>query len=179
MVSFIPSANALLAVLLGAVGIYLVTVLLTRLVGLRSFSKMSSFDFAVTIAMGSVIASTIVLDSVSLLKGAFALALLYGLQFFVGTLRERSDAFAGVLDNRPILLMAGPEILHDNLRRARVTEGDLRAKLREANVLSLDHVHAVVFETTGDITVLHGEPDAALDLDILRDVRDSERLRRE
>lgn len=178
MVNFVPPASALLAVLLGTVGIYLATVLFTRLVGLRSFSKMSSFDFAMTVAIGSVIASTIVIDGVSLLKGTVALALLYGLQFLVGSLRERFETFAGVLDNRPILLMAGPEILHENLRKAQVTEGDLRAKLREANVLRLDRVHAVVFETTGDISVLHGEPDAALDLDILRDVRDSERLRK-
>ncbi len=176
MVSFSPSADALLAVLLGTLGIYLAVVLLTRLAGLRSFSKMSSFDFAVTIAIGSVIASTVILDSVSLVKGAVALSLLYGIQLAVATLRERSDAFAKVIDNQPLLLMAGREVLHDNLRRSHVTEGDLRAKLREANVLSLDHVHAVVLEATGDVSVLHGDPDADLDLEILRGVRDSERL---
>lgn len=55
--------------------------------------------------------------------------------------------------------MDGPQILHENLRRARVPETDLIAKLREANVLNLDQVRAVVLETTGDISVLHGGPD--------------------
>ena len=31
------------------------------------------------------------------------------------------------------------------------------AKLREANVLDISEVRAVVLETTGDISVLHGE----------------------
>ncbi len=172
----VPALAVLAAVLLGTLGIYLATVLLTRAAGLRSFSKMSSFDFAVTIAIGSVIASTIILDSVPLLKGVVALALLYGLQITVAALRERSDAFAKLVDNQPLLLMAGREVLHENLRKAHVTEGDIRAKLREANVLRLDHVHAVVLEATGDVSVLHGDPDTDLDLEILRGVRDSERL---
>ena len=51
--------------------------------------------------------------------------------------------------------MDGPQILEQNLKKARVTKGDLRAKLREANVINLSQVRAVVFETTGDISVLH------------------------
>lgn len=178
MVEFAPSATSLLAVLLGLLGIYAAMILFTRLVGLRSFSKMSGFDFAVTIAIGSVLASTVVLDGVSLLKGAIALGLLYGLQLAVAALRQRSTAFASLIDNRPLLLMAGREVLHENLRKAQVTEGDIRAKLREANVLSLDHVHAVVFEATGDVSVLHGDPDADLDPGLLDGVRDAERLTR-
>jgi uncharacterized membrane protein YcaP (DUF421 family) len=41
------------------------------------------------------------------------------------------------------------------LKKARVTEADLRSKLREANVLELSQVRAVIFECTGDIAVLH------------------------
>jgi uncharacterized membrane protein YcaP (DUF421 family) len=51
--------------------------------------------------------------------------------------------------------MDGETILYDNLKKAHVTEGDLRAKLREANVLDLAQIRAVVFESTGDIAVLH------------------------
>ena len=60
-----------------------------------------------------------------------------------------------IIDNNPLLLMDGPNILEENLRKARVTKGDLRSKLREANVLQLSQVKAVIFETTGDISVLH------------------------
>ena len=42
------------------------------------------------------------------------------------------------------------------MRARRVEEDDLIAKLREANVCDLSDVRAVVLETTGDITVLHG-----------------------
>lgn len=171
------SGTAALMVVLTALGMYAGLVLLTRLSGLRSFSKMSGFDFAVTVSIGSILAGAVLTENPPLLQALVALATLYALQIGVAALRARSHAVADAVDNEPLLLMAGAEVLHDNLRRANVTEGDLRAKLREANVLSLDHVHAVVFETTGDVSVLHGDPGSALDPYLLDGVRDAGRLR--
>ena len=68
--------------------------------------------------------------------------------------------------------MKGPEVLEDNLKRSRVTLGDLRAKLREANVTDLSQVKAVVFETTGDISVLHGQEVQEVQEWLLADVRE-------
>ena len=62
-----------------------------------------------------------------------------------------------MVDNSPLMLMDGKNILHKNLKKAKVTEGDLRSKLREANVLNLSQVRAVVFEATGDISVIHSD----------------------
>ena len=150
------SAGSMLAVFLSAVGIYFTVILYTRIAGKRSFSKMSSFDFAMTIAIGSIIGSTLLLTSVNLSTGIAGLTSVYLLQQTVAYLR-RFPSFGKIVENKPFLLMKGSEILEDNLKRARVTKGDLRAKLREANVLSASQVKAVVFETTGDISVLHSE----------------------
>jgi uncharacterized membrane protein YcaP (DUF421 family) len=69
------------------------------------------------------------------------------------------------------MLMDGHKILTHNLHRAKVTEGDLRSKLREANVLNLSQVRAVVFEATGDISVLHSNSeDEVLEDWLLKDV---------
>ncbi len=75
-----------------------------------------------------------------------------------------------MVDNKPLFLMIREEILWDNLKKARVTEGDLRAKLREANVIELSEVKAVIFETTGDISVLHSSEDKNIDDWIVEDV---------
>ena len=42
-----------------ALAMVLVIIAIIRVVGLRSLSKMSSFDFAVTVAIGSIMASTV------------------------------------------------------------------------------------------------------------------------
>lgn len=44
-------------VVLSSLAILIAVVAFVRIIGLRSFSKMSSFDFAVTVAMGSLLAS--------------------------------------------------------------------------------------------------------------------------
>lgn len=148
----------LLAILLTAIGIYIAVILFTRIAGKRSFSKMSSFDFAMTVAVGSMIATTVLSKSVSLWDGVIGMGAVYVLQISVALLR-RYKPVQKVVDNVPLLLMDGTEILHDNLKKARVSESDLRSKLREANVIRLKEVRAVIFEATGDISVMHTEDD--------------------
>lgn len=157
---FEASTTSLIAIILTAIGIYIATIIFTRLAGKRSFSKMSSFDFAMTVAIGSLIATTVLSKSVSLLQGIVGVASVYALQIFVATLR-RYKIVQTIVDNKPLLLMDGDKILHQNLKRARVTEADLRSKLREANVLEISQIRAVIFESTGDIAVLHTK-DAAV-----------------
>lgn len=151
---FLSNSDTLGFILLSAVGVYIAVILLTRIFGKRSFSKMSSFDFAGTIAIGSIIASTLLSSSVSLIEGIVGLSAVYLLQGLVAFARK-SKPIRDLVDNAPLLLMDGKEILWDNLKKANVTEDDLRAKLREANVIELHEVFAVVFEPTGDISVLH------------------------
>lgn len=154
---FLAPPSTLLAVVLTAAAVYALVLLYTRVAGLRSFAKMSSFDFAMTVAIGSMVASAILNKNPPLVQSAVGIAAIYALQYGVGAARRRWPWVQHLVDNEPLLLMDGPEMLRENMRKGRVTEDDLWAKLREANVLRLDQVRAVVMETTGDITVLHGE----------------------
>lgn len=174
---FTAPPASLLAIALTAVGVYAAVLAYTRLAGLRSFAKMSSFDFAMTVAIGSMVASTVLTRSPSLPQALVALAMIYGLQFAVGTARQRWPRAQRLVDNEPLLLMDGPTMLRENMRKGRVTEDDLWAKLREANVLDVRQVRAVVMETTGDVSVLHGDPGGtALQPQILTGVRGADRV---
>lgn len=173
---FVTSWTALGGVVLSAVVVYVVLITYTRLAGLRSFSKMSSFDFAMTVAIGSVVAGTILTESPPVLQALVALGAIYALQVIAAALRKRFGWFSALVDNEPLLLMTHEGMVEANLKRARVTESDVWAKLREANVLRTREVRAVVFETTGDISVLHGPPDGeTLEACLLTGVRDADR----
>ncbi len=158
-------------VVLSALIMVPVLIAIIRTMGLRSLSKMSSFDFAVTVAIGSVMASSVA-TTTPVANGALAVGALLVVQAAIATLRRRSRSFENLVDNTPSLLMRDGEFIEDALSHCRVTKSDVVAKLREANVLRLTEVRAVILETTGDISVLHGE--APLDdilLDGVRDVR--------
>lgn len=158
-------------VLLSATVIYVELIILTKIAGLRSFSKLSTFDFAVTVAIGSTVAIVLLMENPPLVQGMVGLAFLYALQIVLAIGRRRSSWFQGLIDNQPLLLMEDGEVLEENLREGKMTRGDLRARLREANVLDPSQVRAVVMETTGDVSVLHGPPDEALHEDLLQSVR--------
>ncbi|NNF11625.1 MAG: DUF421 domain-containing protein [Gemmatimonadetes bacterium] len=144
---------------LTALCMYVVLIAFTRVVGLRSFSKMSSFDFALTVAFGSLLATAVLSPQPSLLLSAAALASLFAIQWAVTGLRARAPALRSLLDNEPTLLMWQGEVREAELRSSGVTHGDLMAKLREANVLRFSQVRAVVLESTGDVSVLHADED--------------------
>ena len=172
------SLDIVLPTIVSAILIYILIIVYTRIFGLRSFSKMSSFDFAMTIAVGSLLASTIVTKGTTVMQGGVALFSLYFLQTAIAFMRRKVSWFSSAVDNQPLLLMHGAHVLHDNLRKAHLSETDLQAKLREANVLNYQQVRAVVFETTGDISVLHGGQDEVeLDPNLLKGVKDVDLLK--
>ena len=160
-----PTRAALVAG--SAVAYLFIIILAVRVVGLRSFSKMSSFDFAVTVAIGSLLA-TVTISDASLTDGAIAVAFLLGTQWTIAQLRQHTRLLKRI-ENQPVLLMEGPRFLDENLHHTRVTRADVLAKLRESNVTDRAQVLAVVLEATGDVSVLHG--DGPLDPRLLEGVR--------
>jgi len=131
---------------------------LVRMIGLRAFSKMTAFDFVITVAIGSLLAGASQATSwLSFIQTTIAMGTLLGVQYCVARLRKSSQRFEATIQNSPVLLMREGKIIHAALNATRVAEDDLIAKLREANTLDFSAVRAVVLETTGDISVLHGD----------------------
>lgn len=170
------SPTELSIIFVSAIVVYVAILTFTRIAGLRSFSKMSAADFAMTIAVGSLFGATISAPTPTLFMGLFALLCLFAAQWGLAYARRKRPWFSKLVDNRPLLLMAGSEILQENLERANMTTADLYAKLREANALNFQQIKAVVFETTGDVSVLHSEEEHVLEQRFFESVIGSERL---
>ncbi|WP_299210003.1 YetF domain-containing protein [uncultured Dokdonia sp.] len=155
----------------GSVLIFIVIILLTRIIGLRSFAKFTAYDFAFTVAIGSIISSTLT-SSTTIVHGSIAIASLLGLTFIFSYLQRKFPTINSAISNKPLLLMDGDHIMYDNLKYARIEKTQLIAKLREANVLDFKQVEAVVLESTGDISVLHKtDSKNNLNKDLLEGVR--------
>ncbi len=145
---------------------------LTRIHGLRSFSKMSGFDFAITVSIGSVLAGAVTTSGTSIWVYIMALFALFAVQIVISQSRVRLKSLRAAVDNPPLLIMEDGEMILENMTRAGITESDLWAKLREANAYNLDHVRAVVMESTGDVSVLHGPKDGpAISDQVMQGVR--------
>lgn len=143
--------------------IFSIIILITRLSGLRTFAKMSSFDFASTIAVGSILASVVMNTGQSIAKGALALGTIIAFQTLFSYVKRKSEKLSNILTNKPTLIMDSGKILYENLAKTNVSEDDLIAKLRESNVRNFEEVLAVVLESTGDVSVLHADDGTELD----------------
>ncbi|MCE7030240.1 DUF421 domain-containing protein [Jiella avicenniae] len=164
-----PTADAILGgLVLGAIALFWI-ILLVRMIGLRSFSKMTAFDFVVTLATGSLLATAASSsDWQGFLRALVAIGALMTVQVVLAFGRRRSEAVTSVVDNEPLLLMRDGGFIDAAMAESRVSPGDVYAKLRGAGIQSMDDVRAVVLETTGDISVLHGRTVAP---ELLRHVR--------
>lgn len=151
---FFTSWDSLVRVLLIGSIAYAGTVLLLRISGNRTLSKMNSFDLVVTIAFGSTL-STILIDSkISLAEGLVAIALLVFLQFFITWFSVRSRAIDKIVKTQPTLLFQDGGFMRDAMKTVRVTEDEIRGAVRQHGLGGVEQVAAVVMETDGSLSVI-------------------------
>jgi uncharacterized membrane protein YcaP (DUF421 family) len=146
-------AGLLRVVIVGTLA-YVALVLLLRISGKRTLSKMNAFDLVVTVALGSTLATVILSKDVALAEGVTAFALLIALQFGITWLSVRSSTISHLVKAEPTLLLYHGLFLPDQLRRTRVLEAEIRAAIREQGVAALTEVEAVVLETDGSFAVV-------------------------
>lgn len=137
-----------------AAGGYVALVLLLRASGKRSTSKLNMFDWAMTVALGSMLATIALSNSVPLAAGITAFATLIGLQFLIAWLTARSSAVRSIVKAQPALLYHRGEFLRDQMRTERIAEEEIRAVVRESGYGSMESVQAVVLETDGELSIL-------------------------
>ncbi|MCT2265185.1 DUF421 domain-containing protein [Dietzia cinnamea] len=144
-----------LRVLLVGAAAYAFLVLVVRVFGKRTLTQLNAFDFVVTVALGSTLATIILSSDVSWTEGAIAMALLVVLQYAVSRLR-RSRAGRAVLTADPTLLVRDGVFLDDQIARHRLTHADIRQTIRSSGVGDLGDVAAVILENDGSMSVITG-----------------------
>ncbi|MFW6059030.1 MAG: DUF421 domain-containing protein, partial [Phycisphaeraceae bacterium] len=148
---------------------YIVLIVLLRISGKRTLSKMNAFDLIITVAFGSALATILLSKQTTLADGITAFAFLVFGQAVITWLSVRSPRFQKLVKATPSLLYYDGHFLDAMLRRERVTREEVEAAAREQGMLSMQQVQAGVLETDGSITVI-GRSDAAPPHDLVDDL---------
>lgn len=133
---------------------YLALVLLLRISGKRTLTKLNAFDLVVTVALGSTLATVLLSKSVALVEGVLALALLILLQFAITWLSVRSPRFQALIKAEPTLLLHRGRFLENAMKAQRVTREEILAAMRASGMADADRVAAVVLETDGSMSIV-------------------------
>jgi uncharacterized membrane protein YcaP (DUF421 family) len=154
---FFDSWLGLARVLIVGTLAYAALVALLRVSGKRTLSKLNAFDFVVTVALGSTLATILLSKDVALVEGVVAFALLVFLQFAVTWSSVRSGAMRRAIKADPALIFFGGEFLDGTMRRERLTRAEAEAALRQSGYASIEQVAAIVLETDGTLSVIGKE----------------------
>ena len=133
---------------------YVWVILVLRLYGKRTLAKLNAFDFIVTVALGSMLATVMLIRDVTILQGAAAFTLLATLQWFVATPTIRVDWAMKAVRSSPRLLLYRGRMLEEAMKAERIAPSDLRAAARSQGHGKLDELFAIVLETDGTLSVL-------------------------
>ena len=144
----------LIRILIVGILAYVALIIFLRVSGKRSLSKWNAFDFIVTIALGSTLATVVISKDTVLLEGAFAFVLLLALQWIITRLSVKFDSFKNIVKAAPTLLFENGEFLFETMRRERVTESEILAAIRSEGLAAIESVEAVVLETDGTFSVI-------------------------
>ncbi|WP_372727390.1 DUF421 domain-containing protein [Nocardioides sp.] len=158
-----------LRVLLVGPASYAALVLLLRLSGKRTLAKLNAFDFVITVAFGSTLATIFLSTDVSWVEGVVALGMLALLQFLAAVVASRVPGGRALVTARPTLVLRDGRMLTDALRDQRLTEGEVRQAIRGTGAGDVAAIAAVVLESDGSLSVIAREN--AGDGSALADVR--------
>jgi uncharacterized membrane protein YcaP (DUF421 family) len=133
---------------------YAALVLILRISGKRTLTKLNAFDLVVTVALGSTLATVLLSKDVALAEGVAAFTLLCFAQYVVTWSSVRSQFIRGIVKGEPTLLLYRGELLWDALKRERVTKDEIQSAARSAKQDDLQALAAVVLETDGSLSVI-------------------------
>lgn len=159
---FFDGWYGLIRVLVVGTCAYGALVLLLRVSGKRTLAKLNAFDFVITVALGSTLATVLLTNSVALAEGVTALALLVTLQYVVAWASERSSKVERLVKSEPTLLYRSGFLQHA-MRQERVTTDEVLQAARGQGHADLGSVGAVVLETDGTLSFLSEVPEPRAD----------------
>jgi uncharacterized membrane protein YcaP (DUF421 family) len=142
---------------LRAVVIFVITLILLRIAGRRSFGMKSPFDNIIVILLGAILSRALVGASefVPTVASATVIAVLHRLGAWVGALNIR---FGALIKGQKIVLFDNGKLEHENMRRALISESDLYASLRNnMNVESFESIERAYMENNGQISFVRKE----------------------
>ena len=105
---FFDDVSGLIRVLVVGPAIYVWLICLLRFSGKRTLAQLNAFDFIVTVALGSMLATVVLNNPIAWTEGALALTVLAALQFAVAWAQVRVPwVQRTVIRGRPCCFVTG------------------------------------------------------------------------
>lgn len=149
--------------------IYFFVVLVIRLLGKRQLGEMEPSEFVVSLLVADIAAAPMQDQEQELMFSVIPILTILALELLLSALSYHYITVRKLFCGKPTILMEEGKILHDNLRKTRVTPDELTEHLREKGIIDLSTVKYAILETNGQISALIDpsyQPPVARDLGV-------------
>lgn len=133
---------------------YAALVVLLRVSGKRTLTKLNAFDLVITVALGSTLATQILSRQTPLIDGVLAFAMLIGLQWVVTYLSVRWTRFRKLVRSSPAVLLKEGRLDEATMEKERITEGEILQAIRADGGQELDDAVVVFLQTDGSLAAI-------------------------
>lgn len=128
--------------------------LVLRISGKRTLSKMDAFDLVVTVALGSTLATILLSKTVALAEGLTAYVILVLLQFIIAFSSVKLRAVRRIIKADPAFLYRDGRYLEEVMKKKRIVAEEILQAAISNGISSMSQVEAVVLEPDGSLSVI-------------------------
>jgi uncharacterized membrane protein YcaP (DUF421 family) len=147
--------SQILIIIFSTLVVYLFIITAIRVFGKREISQLSVIDLVFILLISNAVQNAMVGgDWNMLIGGLVAAATLFIANNFLGELFFKSKKFSKLVQGEPIILIHKGEVIKANLDKAKITQDELDAAIREHGVESEKEVDLAMLERDGNISVM-------------------------
>ena len=134
--------------------IYVFLILILRLTGKRQIGQLAPFDLVLLLVLANAVQNSMTGGDNSLVGGMIAVTTLIALNWVVGYATFRSKRAELLIEGRPEVLVHNGKIYRDVMNRAKLTQHELEAALRQGGCEHVSECHSAILENNGAISVV-------------------------
>jgi uncharacterized membrane protein YcaP (DUF421 family) len=133
---------------------FLFILALTRVVGRRELSSMEPFDVILLVVIGDLVQQGVTQNDQSVTGVVIVLSVMTLMTAGFAYVNFRFRRLRPLIEGRPVVLIEDGRLIDENVKRERLTIGEVHAEARLQQIDSLDSVRLAVLETSGRISFI-------------------------
>lgn len=141
-------------VIIRAAVIYFFVIFAIRIFGKREISQLSVIDLVFILLISNSVQSAMIGPNSSIMAGVLAAVTLFVLNYIMGNIFYKSKTLSALIQGEPLMLVYQGKVIKKHLKKARISDDELEAAIREHGVKGVTGVDLAVLERDGNISVL-------------------------
>lgn len=141
-------------IILRSLAVYLFIITAIRIFGKREISQLSVIDLVFILLISNSVQNAMVGGNVTLFGGMIAAGTLFTANYFLGEIFFRSKRISNFIQGEPLMLIYEGKPIVEHLKKAKISDDELEASIREHGVGKVSEVDLAVLERDGNISVL-------------------------